>query len=196
MPEITDAELAEFKAAKESAAKLEEKNKELLNEKKAEKEKRELADKLAADKELEVLKEKVEYKALAEKFENDKKERDERDKATNAKLEKGAKLTKVQEELGKIGIDPTSVSHALKLIELDEVKYDPTSGAVFNADVVASKLKIALPALFVKKDKEGISHEQSQHIEPGSMTIEWFNSLSAADQNKHHGAFMKAQGYK
>lgn len=194
MPEISDAEFAEFKAQKESIAKLEAKNKELADEKRKEKEAREAAEKVAKEKEQEVLKSNGNFKELAEKLEAEKVEREKREKEHMEKMAKGAKLTKVQEELSKQGVDAKAISHALKLVNIDEVTYDAGTGIVVGADSVASKLKLELPHLFVQADKERLPGGDNTDTPPAEMSDEWFQKLSIADQDKHRGAYLKSKG--
>lgn len=194
MPDISDAELAEYKAAKESKDKLEIKNKELIEEKKKEKELREAAEKLAKESETKALKEAGDYKTLSEKYEADRVQNEKEKKESSERLEKGAKLSKIQEELSKAGIDANAVSHALRLVDLNEVKYDVATGIVLGADVAASKLKIALPGLFVKTDPGNNSHQQNGGGAPAEMTPEWFFGLPVVEQDKHRTKFLAAQG--
>jgi hypothetical protein len=202
MPEISDEDLkklkdeaAEAAKLKGSVAALEGKNKELLEEKKTEAQKRVDAEKLAKEAEEKRLKDAGDYKTLSEQLAAEKADREKSDKENKEKLAKGAKLSKVQEELGKQGLDPKAVAHALKLVDLEQVKYDESTGVVIGADAVASKLKVELPNLFVKADKEKMNNGDGGDIPAEQMTVEWFSKLSAADQDKHHAAFMKAQGY-
>lgn len=195
MPEISDAEFAEFKKQKESIENLEKKNKELLEEKKKEKEAKELAEKTAKEKEQELLKANGNFKELAEKLDAEKKEREEKDKLNAEKLAKGAKLTKVQEELSKQGVDAKAISAALKLVNLDEVTYDAGTGIVVGADGVAAKLKVELPHLFVQADKEKLPPGGGEGgTPPAEMSDEWFAKLSVADQDKHRVAYLKSKG--
>lgn len=195
MPEISDAEFAEFKAQKDSIAKLEAKNKELAEEKKKEKDAKEAAEKIAKEKEQEVLKANGNFKELAEKLEAEKTEREKQDKENKEKLAKGAKLTKVQEELSKQGVDAKAITHALKLVNIDEVTYDVGTGIVIGADSVAAKLKLELPHLFVKADPEKMGNgNEGGGNPPAEMSDEWFQKLSIADQDKHRGAYLKSKG--
>lgn len=202
MPEISDEELKKLKDAaaeaaklKESADKLEAKNKELLTEKQTEKEKREAAEKLAKEKEQEVLKANGNFKELAEKLEAEKVEREKREKEHQEKMAKGAKLTKVQEELSKQGVDAKVISHALRLVNIDEVTYDAGTGIVVGADSVAAKLKLELPHLFVQADREKLPPGGNEGGDPpAEMSDEWFSKLSIADQDKHRAAYYKSKG--
>jgi hypothetical protein len=196
MPEISDEELAKLKANEESVKKLEEKNKELLAEKQAEAKKREDAEKLVKQKEEEELKAKNDYKTLFEKSEADRIDREAKEKERSEKLSKGAKLSKIQEELVKLGINGERIPHALRLVELEGVKYDEATNAVTGADAAANKIKMSLPELFVKKDKERTAGGESGEVVPESMTLEWYNALPEADKKKHYKAFMKAQGHE
>jgi hypothetical protein len=194
MPEISDEELAKFKAHEESAKKLEAKNAELLNEKKAEKSAREAAEALVKQKELDELKAKEDYKGLYEKMDADAKIREANDKERTEKLSRGAKLSAVQNEFAKLGINPERVTSALRLVDLTDVKYDENTNTVLGADIAASKIKLSMPEIFVKADKENVTHDDSNFTPPENMSNEWFAGLSAADQDKHYPAFMKAQG--
>ena len=194
MPEISDAEYAELKAAKESAEKLKAKNDELIAEKKKEKEAREAAEKLAKEAEEKRLADAGNFKELAEKLAKEKEEREKQDKENKEKLAKGAKLSKVQEELSKQGVDAKAISAALKLINIDDVKYDEGTGIIIGADSAAAKLKLELPHLFVKADKEQLPVGGDGGTPPAEMSDEWFYKLSIADQDKHRGAYLKSKG--
>ncbi len=199
MPEITEEELARLKAAEESAKKLEEKNREILEEKKRlanEKAQIEAANRATQE---QALKDKQDYKALAEQLENDRKAREAAEKERTERLAKGAKLSETQKELHKLGINAERVSHALRLVDMDLVKYDDATGVVIGADAAALKIKAALPELFVTADKEKMPQGAGGAGDskgPKEMTLEWYNSLPEADKKKHYKEFMTARGLK
>lgn len=195
MPEISDAELAELRAAKESKDKLEAKNKELLTEKQKEKERADAA-------EAQRLKEAGDYKTLAEKLEAEAKA----EKEKNAKLEadriadlkKGALST----ELDKLGILPERKAFIMAHTNLDAVTYNEAAKMVLGAEIKAKEIQTQMPEIFGKPNNNlpgqgggnGGNNNNGNSGAPAHMTQEWFNSLSEADKDKHRSEFLKSQG--
>lgn len=194
MPEISDAELKELQDAKKSKEALEAKNKELLEEKRKLKEEKEAADKLAKEKEQEALKANGDYKTLAEQLAADKAEREKKDKETAEREERGAKLNAIQTEMVKLGINGERITSALRLVDLAEVKYDPTTRTVVGADLSALKLKTSMPEIFVKKNPEDMGHGDGGGTPPAELSDEDFAKLPADERKKHRDAHLAKKG--
>lgn len=176
---------------------LEDKNKELLEEKRKEKER---ADKLAqekADQEAAALKEKGDYKALVEKYESDiKSEKDKREaseKLRISEIKKGA----FSAELDKLGIIPERKAFILSSVNLDTVTFNETANVVLGADVKAKDIQAQMPEIFGKNTNNlppnGGSGGSGGNA-PAYMTDEWYSALSSADKTKYYSEYMASKG--
>jgi hypothetical protein len=174
------------------------KNKELLQklaEEKAEKEKliqeREEREREAREREEAALRAQGDYKTLAENLQKEKDELLKREKEKNEQLAKGIKLSAVQTELQKLGINPDRISVAMRLVEIGTVKYDDALKIVSGADVEAQRLKAMMPELFSQRDAEGMDHEQPHGGSPAKMSLEEFRRLPKDKQKELYPEFMK-----
>lgn len=131
------------------------KNKELLDSLAAEKQaKKDLEDKLAREAEE---KKKLEEKSLAEKgeyktlYENEKKAREEREKALQAKEQEAENFKKkdaVKAELKKLGLKDERMDLALSMVNPSDIVYNKELNVFSGHDVLAQKVKNLSPEWF------------------------------------------------
>lgn len=195
MPDISQEELDRLKAQDESAKKLEAKNKELLDEVKKERDAKAAA-------EAQRLKEAGDYKTLAEKLENEKKESDAKaaqlEKDRVADMKKGA----FSAELDKLGIIPERKAFILGNTNLDSLTYNESAKMVLGAEIKAKEIQTQMPEIFGKPNNNlpgqgggsGGNNNNGNSGAPAHMTDEWFNKLSVADQDKYRSEYLKSKG--
>lgn len=186
--------LIEERVAAEKKA-LEDKNRELLEEKRKEKERADQLAKEKADAEAAALKEKGDFKTLVEKYEADKKAADDRAKAAEerrvAEIKKGA----FSLELDKLGIIPERKAFIMGSVSVDSLQYVEAGNVVLGADAKAKEILAQMPEIFGKPG-QNLPGNQGGSGGPAYMSDEWYEKLSAADKDKHYKEYMESKGFK
>jgi len=172
------------------------KNAELLAELKAEREKREALEKQNKEAVEKELTEKQKWEELAKLREKERDEEKAKREANEKALENAAKMGAVSAELEKLGIIPERKTTALRLVNLDAIKYDASSKVVLNAVDIAKELHSSMPEIFGPDKTDKLPANNTNPLpSSGAMTIEWFNSLSPEEKKKNYKEFMKANGH-
>jgi hypothetical protein len=193
MTEEEIKKLVDERVAAEKKA-LEDKNAELLAEKKKEKDR---ADQLArekADAEAASLKEKGDFKSLVEKYENDLKIEREAKKAAEdrrlSEIKKGAFAL----ELDKLGIIPERKAFILASVNVDALQYVEAGNIVLGADTKAKEIQAQMPEIFGKRNNNLPNGGNGGSGDPSYMSDEWYEKLSSKDKDKYYTEYMASKG--
>lgn len=112
----------------------------------------------------------------------------EKEKEIKTTQKRGA----IKKELMANGVDEASMDVVMKLVDLEEVKFDEDAQAFYGVDGAVKKLKEALPALFgTKKEIPGgdLPNGTSE-----KLSAENFSNLSLKEMKEKQFELMKSHG--
>lgn len=158
-----------------------------------EREEKERLTTLLKQKEEEELKLKENYKEIASIKEREALDWKSKFETREKELVDVAKLSQVKKELEKMGAQNSSVDALIKLADLNQVKYDPETRVVYNADLVAKSIKEALPQAF-GVPSEKVDESAPKITDVSSLDIEGFSKLSLKEKKEKQFELMKAMG--
>lgn len=157
-----------------------------------------LAAELASKTEAE-MKQKEDFKSLAELKETQRKEWEEKFNQLDSQLkEKNTLITTsmkrgaVKKELMANGVDEKATEAVMRLVDLDQVKIDDESKTVHGVDLIVKGLRETLPQVF--GTKVNIPGGGAPNGTTDNLSVEGFGKLSLKEMKEKQFDLMKAQG--
>ncbi len=98
----------------------------------------------------------------------------------------------VKKELMANGVDEASMDVVMKLVDLEEVKFDEDAQAFYGVDGVIKKLKESLPVVFGAKKE--IPGGDSPNGTTDSLSAENFSKLTLKEMKEKQFELMKSHG--
>ena len=169
--------------------------KKVLKEKKNAMERvRELETRLKQTEEKEMIR-KEEFKSLAETKEREANEWKTKFESTNKLIRDGLKVNKVRDELGKLGMQPQYMNHALRMIDLNTIDVDEDTKVVTGHDSAAKMLQETFPPLFSSRPTN-VSGAAPATGAPQTLTLEEWKKLPNDQKRAREKDLYETMGIK
>jgi hypothetical protein len=130
------------------------------------------------------LKEKEDFKTIAQMKEKEAIEYKTKLVAMETKIQQSAKLGAIKKEFEKMGLrDPKSVDVLLGLVKTDQLQFDEANQVVIGAEDEARRIKESIPQVFAANASK-MNHDAA-NATPGSLSVEGLQDLIKSKAPMH-----------